>query len=789
MQTSQVTDASLLKRISEFVPAPEPHIQTAKRQKTPNDAHSQTLEARVDKALYTSLQQFGQDFRDATQQIVSLIQSEAPVPNGTSTAASRDLTTVRRASVAEVNALAKYATSLITRELEPPPWPSKEAKTAPITTNGIKEEPSTEASALDGQRGRSVLTIFGNAAGQKQLFSSLQLPVRAEESVHGRLRSHVLEESVEPLQEESLPHNILRTELFPVNHDEVSPETKRGQTFKDIFSAPPGLQQISPPKPTKPSLARADRLSWAADKRSSEGSRKTGFTQERLPTGHWLGYGGAVESNEPVSPEAKRKRRDRALSTGEAVLTPTDGIKAAQAQAKEEALFRSAYSSFAPVHDNSTALISDTDKGSVWWDRYGRDAFEHRVARPGPYFVEEDSDEAVNGGVEDEDERLEKAVEQFEPVTLEIASSKGSSSMEERESEAILADISEMLETLHSHQRIRNATLSGNPKSSIGANTSFDDLTGTPSMPSSAEFALHDTLRQQLALMISLLPPYAVAKLNGDQLADLNISRHLAMEDGDYRGVMEEDQASRMARSAALSAAVSGAGTAARPATSAAAPSTYRSPAAPPAATPSQRSTGYGHYPSGTVPRASNYARQPLSGWQPPTSQPYASVPRPSYAAPAYAPTPGAASPGGMQNRAAPRANVAPYPARAAGNGQSAYGQRAPVNSYASTAAGFGLGSPVPRHGTPQGYQAPTPQITRPGSSSYGYQSPAGPRPGSGYATGTTAGSPAKPTPSYPTPSASIASGVAAVDGSRPQTPASGGAGAIGSANGTPRAG
>jgi hypothetical protein len=71
-----------------------------------------------------------------------------------------------------------------------------------------------------------------------------------------------------------------------------------------------------------------------------------------------------------ASPTAKQESRQRALSMGEAQQPPSEAIFVAVQQAKEDALFRSAYSSFAPSRDDASAIILEETKNMVWWQSY-----------------------------------------------------------------------------------------------------------------------------------------------------------------------------------------------------------------------------------------------------------------------------------------------------------------------------------------------------------------------------------------------------------------------------------
>ncbi|KAB8532539.1 hypothetical protein FH972_025484 [Carpinus fangiana] len=742
---------SILDRISSSLsPTINGDKSLAKRQKLSESTSTATIIEKVEQAKYTSLQDFEADLRAASLQLLSSLTSPSPAFNGKPSWIYQNTPREQeqRQVIAQIKALQELGCSLIAAEC---------AASSKITSQAshVKNEDmdQTRPSDVDHaiESGKTVLTLYGNAQGHKQLFSSLQRPLAQSPNRPGDSSQTALEQPVIPLRENGLPNNIFSTKVVPVAAEDVA-STRKGLTFGDVFATPPSIPQLQPPK-SRNGQARGDSLSWAKDKPAQE-TRRLGHTFEKLPAGQWLGYGGVVQTQEPTSPEAKRKRRDRALSTGEAVLAPSESAKAAQMQAKEDALFRSAYSSFAPSRDNGGVLISEEDKSQIWWERHGRDYFDQLFAYPLDGVVEGDPTLHYISEAYDEEADIAQAIQEFEPADFEASLSIAS--REDRETEEILSEISEMLETLHSHQRIRNLSLSGNPKSSISPSTSLNDLTGTPSTPSTAEMLLHDTLKQQLALMISMLPPYAVCKLNGNQMEELYISRHLPFEDSDYRGVMDEDQASRLARQAALQAAV---GTANGPPRPLATPGSFSARPSPMVAAQPGKPTGasYNGYPQNAASRGPSYARQPLSSWQPQSQQGYH---RSGYSQTGYSPQTPSSTQGIPPNRGRPSSNT--YSGgRPLINGYSSqagqYQARPASQSHASTTSGFGMGSPMARHGSPQGYQAPTPQMTRPGSnqSQYsGHQSPPQPRPGSSYMSHPSP-SKAAPGTGYLTPTAS----------------------------------
>ena len=269
----------------------------------------------------------------------------------------------------------------------------------------------------------------------------------------------------------------------------------------------------------------------------------------------------------------------------------------AHQQAKEDALFRNAYSSFAPRRDDAAALIPETMKNRLWWRRVGEQRFQEILP---PIKSVEQIDEIEDAlGVDEarEDEVFKQAAETWVPEELPTELKEGATADEEakdKDTEEILKDVSELLETLNSYQHVRNLSLASTARMSAGQNPQLTALSGSPTSPSSAEFDVYNMLKSQLALLISTLPPYAVAKLNGDQMGALNISTKLELEAKNYKGTMEEDEITAKARQAALSAA---AGSAAR------------------TATPNMNVSSRGHYPQslntpGQSTQRSSYAAQ-----------------------------------------------------------------------------------------------------------------------------------------------------------------------------------
>ena len=270
------------------------------------------------------------------------------------------------------------------------------------------------------------------------------------------------------------------------------------------------------------------------------------YTAQTLHSGQWLTYNVAPSTAQLASPGEKRKQRDRALSFGETKPSiPLETVVAHQ-QAKEDALFKSAYSSFAPDHDDSAAVIPQDVKNRLWWDRF----CESKYGTYEGLFDEDDlqtelgdSDDPQVDGISEEG-LFREAVETWTPAEVppdllkEDDSSKGE--VQDKAVDEILADISGLIETMIAYQHARNLSLSATARTTGGQSTQLTAMTGSPTTPSSTEFDIYDMLKSQLSIMISALPPYAVAKLDGDQLGALNISTRLPTVSKNYRGTTEE---------------------------------------------------------------------------------------------------------------------------------------------------------------------------------------------------------------------------------------------------------
>ena len=488
-----------------------------------------TITTLVQSGAYHSFDAFEQDVENATTDILTSA--------GAGDLATAPLTLDETRLQSGVLAFRKLSKSLVTRE---------EVRSAHIEAKRDSQDGKVSAVKVEEAESRTVLTLFVSAQGPKQLFSSLQRP----RPVTPNSTSSTLDTSIKvtlPLRESTLPNIISTTEVFPLA-DDVDEKRKANATIGKVFKAPAHLPQLNPPKLAKPLTTKGNVVTFAppeVPKPSRKGSHS--YATQNLATRQWLGYGGADIPKDPTSPNEKKKSRQRALSMGEAQQPPPESTLIAVKQAKEDALFRSAYSSFAPSRDDATAVVPAETKMMVWWHKVGEKRFDEVFPIDPELLGLGDASEEPDATLEArDDEALKDAVENFEPVEEGPFPEKKDEL--EKDTEEVLHEISELLETLASHQRIRNSSLATNPRTPIIQNSSLASLAGSPSTPSSDEIDVYQMLKSQLTLMISQLPPYAVAKLNGDQLEELNISRTLVVENRPTRGVLEDDQSARFAK-------------------------------------------------------------------------------------------------------------------------------------------------------------------------------------------------------------------------------------------------
>ncbi len=570
--------------------------------------------------------------------------------------------------------------------------------------------------------GNNVLTLLGNMGSGRtgQLFTSLRKPNTSDE----------------PLNEAILPNGITATKIVPVHSINNIEDKKHTPTLGERFPPPAGLPPLPLPKQSRHTATRSSSVSWynpAEAESKNKSSRRDSYTTQPLSTGQWLIYNAAPSSTQIVSPESKRKQRDRALSFGESQTSISEEAMVAHNQAKEDALFRSVYSSFAPDRDDSGAIVAEQQKNRFWWSKHGEQTYRGLLGMRDAELYEAETNGVGNEDGIDESE-IEEAIKTWEPeeIPQEMNTSKIVSletPENSKEADAVLSEISDLLETLDSHQRVRNLTLATNARTIGGQNPQSTASTVTPNSPSSAEFDVYEVLKAQLTLIVSTLPPYLVAKLDGDKLGALSISTKIQVESKNQKGTMESDDSAAIARAAVRPAATPGIPQAASAYANA---PTRSSSYVPPTATPVQRYQQQPGYGAQTAPRQSSnsgYLQNPQYSNRP-ASYNYSAGARPAYP---------------------PQSQQPPQRAASSSNYATQYGQQS-SQAFGSYQQGYRGYSGMGQNGSNYNYsqQYSTPQARPPNSvqppqayrgSQTDYQQRAVPPQGYGYGSAPAGGS------------------------------------------------
>lgn len=529
----------------------------AKRAKNSSEQETSNVQSRVESGRYNTLQEFLADIERASAAVIERNQNQ---PNGTKADGAPLAEVVNR-----IAAFKKHMNSLVGQSFVNQP----EVK-AETSEDDAEEQMLPTVSNMGAREDRQALTFLGgNHSNPKQLFSSLQksaqVPLQSSES-----DTEKYVEVHEQLREGALPNGISATKVVPYNLD-ATKAPKR--TFGEVFG-PRGQHQLElPRRQSNPSkvVSWIDPFDAVFDPKAFVGDRNNYFLAS-LPSGQWLQYGGVTSSpsfwsrveKSHAQESAGPKHGDPALWTGD-----------------DSSLLQGVYSSFAPTFDSSGAVVQSEIKDMVWWEKRG--AKRLRTLLSAPYQdAEEEVTSVEPGSIGDlDDATLEEMVKSFNPEDFALGLEQEYPSKEDpesREIEGVLEEVSEMLDTLSSYQRIRNLTLPSEREKTESDETPVPDF-GTPDSPSDAERAIYEHLKTTLIAIISNLPPYAIAKLDGDQLADLNVSQKVLVENPDYSGTMEKDDYTlQQERAAAMAAASNAANRTSTP--SASRPGNYQTPQA-----------------------------------------------------------------------------------------------------------------------------------------------------------------------------------------------------------------
>lgn len=362
-----------------------------------------------------------------------------------------------------------------------------------------------------------MLSVVGHAPQERRLFSSLQVSDEVDLSKH------------------TLPAGVTMTRVIA-----SSPQEKVA-TLGEVFGPPRPLPALQPPKQPK-TQAKGNQLDFYHPELTDQSQyRSNSYFSTKLSAGHFLDYSNA---SPPLPAKTKQHERVQSLagkkpSTSELEMSEMD------------VLFRGAFSSFAPCKDDTSAVVPSNVAGRMWWQRAGQASFQNMI-QVGYYDQDEASaDQSGSESIDIDEKALQEAIDNWDesvvdPSLEDVMGTKRDDC--EKEADEILDEVSDMIETLASYQRIRNLNLPNSQNRQSGDPVTGDMLANSGPVPTEEEHATYQILKAQLALIIKTLPPYVVAKLNGDQLEDLLISTRMEVATDQYRGVMEEDEAAVQAR-------------------------------------------------------------------------------------------------------------------------------------------------------------------------------------------------------------------------------------------------
>ncbi|OIW26768.1 hypothetical protein CONLIGDRAFT_580786 [Coniochaeta ligniaria NRRL 30616] len=508
------SDAAILKR-------PLPDVgqddgePDAKRRKSEDDALTTTalsIEDRVLQDGYATLEDILADVtRSAKARIVALKSSTSEQDGGEKADEIRRLVELK-----------DKALDLYRRELA---YPSIERlhSTGPEVKDGTSQIST----------GRALLMTYATINnGKKPLLTSLQKPVGSAGTGDEILRE---------VAGTGLPPGITVTHALGGNS--VSEKPGRSRTLGELFPSPRNLPPLQPPKPNK-GTTKSNMLTFYHPVLTDQSSYRTGtYFSQTVSTGQWLDY-----SNATPAAHKKTKQRERAQSLA--------GVKPSSTElemSEMEALFRGAFSSFAPCKDDTAAVVSSGQVSRMYWQRYGRRNLQRmmdsevQVDETEPSETTATADQPLKNNLPDVDEDIIKEVIDtwdeavIDPTLTEVM---GQRPDEDKEVEDILQEVSDLIETLASYQRNRNLTLPTS-QDRFSADPPNGDMLRNGALshqPSEEEMLTYQALKAQLSLIIQTLPPFAVARINSDKLEELSVSTKIEIRTDDFKGAMEEDE-------------------------------------------------------------------------------------------------------------------------------------------------------------------------------------------------------------------------------------------------------
>ncbi|KAH8904553.1 hypothetical protein BR93DRAFT_916085 [Coniochaeta sp. PMI_546] len=486
----------------------------AKRRKSEDETFISTAHSVEDKVLqdgYATLEDMLADVTRAANAHIVALKSSTSEQDG-----SKKVEEIRK-----VVELKDKAQDIYRRELA---YPSIERLhfTGPEGQDGASQISS----------GRALLMTYATINnGKKPLLTSLQKPL-------GRFDTG--SETLGEVAGTGLPPGITVTRALSGNS--VSEKPGRSRTLGELFPSPRNLPPLQPPKPNK-GTTKSNVLTFYHPVLTDQSSYRTGtYFSQTVSTGQWLDY-----SNATPAAHKKTRQRERAQSLA--------GVKPSSTElemSEMEALFRGAFSSFAPCKDDTAAVVSSGQMSRMYWQRYGRRNLERLIDSEVQVDGTEHSETAgadppLKNNLPDVDENIIKEVidtwddAAIDPSLTEVM---GHKSNEDKEVEDVLQEVSDLIETLASYQRNRNLTLPTS-QDRFSADPPNGDMLRNGALshqPSEEEMLTYQALKAQLSLIIQTLPPFAVARINSDKLEELSVSTKIEIRTDDFKGAMEEDE-------------------------------------------------------------------------------------------------------------------------------------------------------------------------------------------------------------------------------------------------------
>ncbi|KAJ2969533.1 hypothetical protein NQ176_g8612 [Zarea fungicola] len=365
----------------------------------------------------------------------------------------------------------------------------------PETKTGAREDQPTAF-----QNGSTVLSILGFAPHERRLFSSL-----ASDGTD--------------MTDTALPPGVTMAVVTK------STEQQPAKTLGELFGSQRALPPLQPPKQPK-TQAKGNLLDFYHPEPTN--ARTNCYFNTRLTAGYFLDYSNAIPSSQAVP-----KQRERA----ESLAGKKPSISELELS-EVESLFRGAFSAFAPCKDDSAAIVPSSIAGRIWWQRSGQQSFE-RMIDAEYYHGRQNGDAATEPGSSELDEAaIQDAIDNWDETAVDpsLEDAMGTRSQSDKDTDDILGEVTDLIETLSSYQRIRNLTLPNSQNRQSSDPVTGDMLANSGPEPSEEELITYEMLKAQLAFIIKTLPPFAVAKLNGDQLDDLLVSTKIQVQTDEYHG-------------------------------------------------------------------------------------------------------------------------------------------------------------------------------------------------------------------------------------------------------------